>query len=53
MSQKAPMPWAVGFVVGFWACSIWRSCRSGLEREYDLDLITSAPTVVYEVLTKK
>jgi GTP-binding protein LepA len=23
-----------------------------LEREYDLDLITTAPTVVYEVVTK-
>lgn len=24
-----------------------------LEREYDLDLISSAPTVIYEALTKK
>ena len=24
-----------------------------LEREYDLDLISSAPTVIYEALTKR
>ena len=44
---------ALGFgsVVASWACCTWKSSKN-LEREYDIDLITTAPTVIYEVETK-
>ena len=45
------MHWDLDFAVDFLAPCTWRSSRSGLEREYDLDLITTAPTVIYEVQT--
>jgi len=32
-----------------WRLSIWRSCRSVLRREYDLDLVFTAPSVEYEI----
>ncbi len=49
MSRKAPARWALVSAAASLACCTWRSER--LEREYDLDLITTAPTVVYEVET--
>ncbi len=39
-----------GFRTGFFGLFIWTLCRSGLTREYNLDLVLTAPSVAYRII---
>ena len=45
-----PRRWASASAAASSACCTWRSCRSGWSASTTSNLITTAPTVVYEVL---
>ena len=51
METSAP-PLALAFGAGFWAYSTLEIIQERLEREFDLDLITTAPSVVYTLKLK-
>ena len=42
----------VWFSLDFWACCTWKSFKSGLSVNMIFDLITTAPSVIYEIVKK-
>ena len=52
MSRRFRRRWASVFAAVSSACCTWRSCRSAWRREFGMDLITTAPTVIYEVVQR-
>ncbi len=48
-SRRCRPPWASASAAGSSGCCTWTSCRSGSSASTRWNLITSAPTVVYEV----
>jgi len=49
ISRKRRSRSGSGFAAASWGSCTWRSCASGLEREFDLDLISTVPSVEYHV----
>ena len=50
---KAAPRWASASARASSACCTWKSSRNASAREYDLDLITTAPSVVYRIQLNK
>lgn len=49
MRQRHRLRWDLDSDADFWDYFIWKSFRKDWSREYNLDLVTTAPGVVYHV----
>ena len=49
LSPRPAWPWDLGSAAGFWDCCTWRSFRSGWSGSLTWTIVTTAPSVIYQV----